>query len=583
MKRGSKRKNFRYSEYQWRVVIGISLIGLILRWRVPAFIIPSTPKDDLLGVRLTSSLTQGNWLGTWSQDTLVKPPGYPIFLSFCHWFDLNPILVTYVIYLIFSAFFVHSLSSQLNLNISRAKYFTTFTTLFSTFNPLLYSNDFSRVYRTSLDCLLVFVSLTVLLKIVVELSELSSVRPNFRILQLRYFIILLTLFSCIMGISKVNRTESDWLFLSALLFVIVILIQKFKKIIGINRFTGCVVLIFIVAFLAFQTPMTILKMINHKVYGSYSGENFYSGNYAKALNLWSAVDDGSKMRPGVAIDASQRAIVYKISPTARKLQKYLELPPNTGYRVYNCQASGICDESGSWFPWEVRDAAITAGSIENETEFQEFFGLIALDIEESCESRKIKCKAPGYAPGTRDLKSYLNQGTIQKSLGIFIRYPGMIGGKTFQRGDNGHDQSDLSVWHSVVRFYYPVPFVQTSLDKFVINFLGVLKHFYMLFFTILLSFIILERIFRLRNWHIIDMFTAFLGFASFTFTFGIATFETSLGFTPDLEFYTLPGQSIITCLALVGIFKAFQINIFSKFKSVSFHQGKNHNVLKKDQ
>jgi hypothetical protein len=43
------------------------------------------------------------------------------------------------------------------------------------------------------------------------------------------------------------------------------------------------------------------------------------------------------------------------------------------------------------------------------------------------------------------------------------------------------------------------------------------------------------------------------------FSYGIAIFETAMGHRPDLHFYTLPGQSIVTWLAIIGLLKNFQL------------------------
>lgn len=562
MPRPLSDKKSQRSPYEVFLIGALVLAGFFLRWRVPAFIIPSSPKDDLLGVRLSSSIFQGDWLGSWTQDTLAKPPGYSIFLAICHWFDVNPVLLMYSIYLTTSIVGIQFLgNSYLRSQISK-RYFNFFGSFILIFNPLVFSNDFSRIYRTALETLLIFIAIFLLSVVLNRFSLASRLIKSaqvFRIEKTRDVWLLLFGFGLVMGFAKITRVESDWFFLAGVLFMCLMFLLFFWKkqkrtFLLRNSFVVVVISVF-----SFLIPIVLVSAMNQNAYGKFQLENYFTGNFSEALNLWASVESETERLNGVTINTRQRSLVYAISPTAKSLEKYLEQPANTGYRLYNCQATGICDESGSWFPWEIRDAAIKTGVIENEMDFQDFFGTIAKDINMGCRSGKIKCGSPGYAPATNDLKSYINLDTVSKTLKIMISYPNFIGGQTYNRVGNGHDPSDLALWKSIVRFHYPVPFQQSDFDLKVVEVLKALKALFEVLFGYLLIFLILDFFVKFRKFDEMKFLTTFLVLSLGIFSFGIAIFETAMGHRPDLHFYTLPGQSIVTWLAILGLLRNFQL------------------------
>jgi hypothetical protein len=545
------------------ILIGVLVAGgLFLRWRVPAFIIPSSPKDDLLGVRLASSIFQGDWLGSWTQDTLAKPPGYSIFLATCHWFDVNPVLLMYSIYLTVSIVGIKFLGDSYLRSQTSKRYFKLFGSFFLIFNPLVFSNDFSRIYRTALETLLIFIAILLLSVILSRFSLASRLIKKAQVFRIERNLevwLLLFGFGLVMGYAKITRVESDWFFFAGVLFMCLMFLLSFWKRQKTTFLIRNLFVVVTVSVFSFLIPVVLVSAVNQNTYGKFQIENYFTGNFSLALNLWAGVESGTEKLNGVTINTRQRSLVYAISPTAKSLEMYLEQPANTGYRLYNCQATGICEESGSWFPWEIRDAAIKTGVIQNEMDFQDFFGKIAKDIDMGCRSGKIKCSRPGYAPATNDLKSYINLETVSKTFRIMISYPSFIGGQTYNRVDNGHDPSDLALWKSIVRFHYPVPFQQSDFDLKVVEVLMALKTVFEVLFAYLLLFLVIDFFVKFRKFDETKFLTTFLMLCLGIFSFGIAIFETAMGHRPHLHFYTLPGQSIVTWLAILGLLRNFQL------------------------
>src|SRR5581483_2262150 len=70
----------------------LCLAYIVVIAHTPITLLPDSPFDDALFVALGRSLANGNWLGPFNEVTLVKGPGYPIFLALGHWLGLSSAL-----------------------------------------------------------------------------------------------------------------------------------------------------------------------------------------------------------------------------------------------------------------------------------------------------------------------------------------------------------------------------------------------------------------------------------------------------------------------------------------------------------
>jgi hypothetical protein len=148
----------------------------------------------------------------------------------------------------------------------------------------------------------------------------------------------------------------------------------------------------VVTFFSFATPVLLIAGINLKTYGYFGINDYSQGSFAKAIVAWSNVENGRDSRAGVYISEAQRQSVYKISPSAKLLEKGLESGPGQGWKAPMCQTVGVCDEFGAaWLPFAMRESAIMTGRIKKESDFQDFFNKIYSDIEKSCEKRLLTC------------------------------------------------------------------------------------------------------------------------------------------------------------------------------------------------
>lgn len=86
-------KNFKLSKRTiWIIVILLTILKVLLTFRLPISITADQMYDDQLLYNYTESILDGHWLGVYNNMTLVKGISYPIFLVIC-----NRLMIPYTI------------------------------------------------------------------------------------------------------------------------------------------------------------------------------------------------------------------------------------------------------------------------------------------------------------------------------------------------------------------------------------------------------------------------------------------------------------------------------------------------------
>ena len=180
------------------MLLGVFVMSVIIREVIPPYVIYNSPHDDLLGVQLARNILIGNWLGTWSVNTLAKPPGYSVFLSISHNLHISPTLLTHLIYLITSLLFSYLVvivvsKNSKHISSIRSKNIGRIVFIILAFNPVMFSGNFSRVHRTSLYSVLTMLFFTLLiLFFLLILEAFKKIRENKRIsVQVKWVALLL--------------------------------------------------------------------------------------------------------------------------------------------------------------------------------------------------------------------------------------------------------------------------------------------------------------------------------------------------------------------------------------------------------
>ena len=521
---------------------GIFFSSLILRFFIPPNIAYNSPHDDLLGVQIANSFSRGEWFGGWNNRTLAKPPGYSIYLSIIHFTKISPVLVTHILYLLTSLYFIFLLISIFHVSKNHIKTFSRLVLLFFAFNPAVLGGAFSRVYRVSLNTVLAMLFACLLLHISVYLSKKMVLHNN-----KKFILICMSIGFTYAGMT-LTRSEAFWILIPALTFLLAHFLIN-KKINAKNYF-----LILIAALIGFSIPIVAISSLNKSVYGIYQTEDFFSGEFASTYKNWSSIENGQDPRPSISISKKQRNAVYEISATAKSLSPYLETPPNTGWKTHNCNAIKICDESGIWFPWELRDAAVATGQISNAVQFQDFFKRINLDIERACNSKILKCGPKGFAPGAPSFDKLPKRQIVDVSIKAIIS---MLNFDSAAEGDRPSATTDEMLyreWSKIIDVKnQPVVGLSNSWLGLT-SILELLRKIYsgIFYATIpILAFLAIRK--KPKSEINQYMLLGFLGTAVSIYCAGIAVTEISAGFPIGLTLYMLPAQPLFWMIGVLLI------------------------------
>lgn len=372
------------------IVYLIATVGSLgIRALLPPIGIFGSGYDDELQVSLAGSLERGEWLGPWHQSTLAKGPGYPEFLSAIHPFGLSPTVGAQVIYLAGCALVALGVWRWF----SRPKFAAALYVILA-FNPAMFGEGASRVYREGFVA-----SLAVwVLGLVVILAYLVSNRTRY-CWWLLAFIPLTVGLGLGSGLLIITRVDTMWVFGGCALFAAatIFLASPGWRERGIRAGLSVATAAVCIGLALFVQHGVMSE--NSKWYGVDLVEDFSTGSFAQASNVWASVQAGPA-KPYVAISASQRAAVYAVSKTAARIEPYLEIPAEQLPQTPSCLAlSQVCDDmSGGWFPWQLREAAVKSG-VQTAPQFQAFFARIANDIRAACSDGRLVCGPEGLGPG----------------------------------------------------------------------------------------------------------------------------------------------------------------------------------------
>ncbi len=355
------------------ILFAAALIRFVIVLNLPILFIANAGHDDGLFMRLASTLASGNWLGEFSQFTLMKGPGYPAFLTVTSLSGL-PLSATHALFQI--AAIAVTAWAVYRLTESRAIAALTFFIL--TFYPVGFMPELLRVVRDQIywaQSLLIFSLFAIL----------SFTPPRGRSAAM----LVAGLAGLILGWAWLTREEGIWFIPGlGLLAAGAILIHRKERneLLALAR-NFCIAAVgFIAVNAAFMTENLI-------AYGSFVGVDFKEHNFQSVLEALDDVDVGPVI-PYLPVPLAARAEVAKISPTFAPLS--IALAPggaSFGWSAVGCsiykQTCG--DIAGGWFMWALRDAAALNNFYQSPKTAAENFGKIANDIVAACTDGRLHC------------------------------------------------------------------------------------------------------------------------------------------------------------------------------------------------
>jgi hypothetical protein len=374
---GPGMRRFTLRAWPW-VVLVVAKLWLVGGQRLTAY--GSLTIDDEWFVQHASSISAGDWFGPFEAHTLIKQPGYPIFIAAMHAIRMPLLLAHQLVYVFAIAIMLVALRPLLT---TRRRQLGAFALLL--FNPMTMNAPISaRVDRSG-----VYPALTVLLLACLIGLVSSCDRPR------RSTAVWAVASSLSIGALWLMREE--WLLLlpglvCGLVFAIVRLarvqipvVRRVAAAVGV----ACIPLSVVVG-------TVWLEHVNDAHYG-LPITNVEQTSMSDGLGPMFRVSPATTFDQ-FPVTVETRELMYDVSPSFAGLRD--EIESGGGARFSSIRPDGVRDLGGQVFQWVVLDAIGATGHATSAIQLDATFHAIAREIDNACDDGRLRCGPPhsGIAP-----------------------------------------------------------------------------------------------------------------------------------------------------------------------------------------
>jgi len=337
--------------------------------------------DDALFIDMAYLLGSGQWLGDYSQFTLVRGIIYPMFILAGNLAGIPLPVAQYLLLVLSALVLVYAVSPLVK---SKTWQILLFAAIL--FNPMNSVQPMTRVLRegiyTSLG-ILVFGAFIGLL-----INRHKSQGSLLRWSLLAGFVLFLFW----------NTREEGLLILPSILWFsaagIFLVLKKQPRNLGSGTLPSQVIHplkkagFFILPFLFLAIGNGMIATVNYFRYGGFIVNEIKSGAFPKAYNaLKKIADNENKLM--VPVTRAMRQKAYEVSPAFQKLKPFLEDETNP----FLDYGPGYPDEyKGGWFYWVLRGAASRAGYHQNLKQSQLYYQTLSDELNQAMSEGRLPSK-----------------------------------------------------------------------------------------------------------------------------------------------------------------------------------------------
>ncbi|PIR00548.1 MAG: hypothetical protein COV66_05770 [Nitrospinae bacterium CG11_big_fil_rev_8_21_14_0_20_45_15] len=359
------------------------LVSAIYLWLISGLPVPllaHAAHDDQLYLIGAVNILSGNWLGDYSDLTLLKEPFYSVWLAFNFMLGTPILFAQGVLYVVAGAVFIKSIAPYV-----RQQGIRLFLYIFYLFNPMIYTMNQTRMVREGL-----FVPLTVL---IVSMTLIWFNRRNQRWTARIYLAIGLGL---VLLCFWITRMEGIWI-LPIFPFILIVLIWTQCREKGfswtlLKREAGLALLPIVIVY----TGLHLVAGINYLKYGVYDVVELKQLEFKSAYGALSRVKHSGERFIGIPREAREK--VYEVSPAFRELEPYLEGLSGQSWAREGCTTNKInpCDGKirSTHFVFALRNAVSLAGHYRSAPEARKYYARLAEEINTACDKKLLECHAP---------------------------------------------------------------------------------------------------------------------------------------------------------------------------------------------
>jgi hypothetical protein len=359
------------SQYQMAFVSLIILscvLYIVVYTHIPLFIWITGSYDDGLFIELGRSLAMGQWLGPYSHFTLMKGPGYPIFLAISSWLGVS---VSFM-HALFHCTAVTFLTWVIT-RISKSRLLGISIFLVTLWHPSMFI--IGRLLRAN-----IYAPQTIFILAVFSYA-LFVADP--RAQRIKWGLLA----GLILGWYWLTREEGVWILPGIGILILFEGIREWRKGSFIRVLEPSVSMAMVCIILQFAFSFT-----NWIIYDKYIGVDFKEKNFKAAITALQSVRAGKPI-PYLPLPHAARDLVYKFSPTFATLKDFLDPPGGSPWQVGCSWYSWTCgDMSGVLMWWAIRNGADSKGYYETPEKASQFYGAIAKEVNAACDDGRLDCE-----------------------------------------------------------------------------------------------------------------------------------------------------------------------------------------------
>jgi len=356
-------------------LVTIALLKLWLVSGVDRWPIGFAAYDDALFINLARSILDGHWLGPYNAVTLVKGPGYPLWIDIALLAGIPLWIADQLIYIAASALLVASIRPLLPSPGARAAIFAVLV-----FSPTTFSYDTLRYLRNPLSASLSMCVFAGLFGLITHIHDLRKFRA------------WAVLLGIALGALSITREESGSILPSVIAGYIWILVSLRREA-SVRRHLQTLV----VPPVLFAACVLTVCTINRVEYGVFTVSELTRSTFVDAYSALLRVKH-AHWRRWVPVPAETRARIYRVSPHFRELAPYLEGQMGQNWGTLG-QESVTWDRDamkreilGGFFGWAMRDSATLAGHHRTAVEAKKYYASIAKEVNDACAAGQLDCE-----------------------------------------------------------------------------------------------------------------------------------------------------------------------------------------------
>lgn len=409
----------------------ICLFALIIGFRI--FLILDVPKqylmaphDDLFYAKAATALLDGEWLGEYNANTLIKVPFYAVFLALSASTGL-PLFFNETAFLLIGG--IVSFYSLEPVIANRWKRLLIFTLL--VYCPAgIFTEWTLRVYREFVYYSLSLLVVSFAIGLFLRLSSSNKKLIGWGIgtgLSLGAFLL--------------TREEGVWIYPSLALLWICGVVVILKKTVSQKWLK---VSLFLTPLLLAYIQILTVSFVNETKYGFWGISDQLSPDYVRIIGNLSRIKTQTTWYPYVQIPRQALQKAYQASTMMKALQPELDRNMDSwtyfseqGFEAkplwYTSQFSNHATEVGAGhFTWALRGALEAKGYFSSQGRYPStYLRELADELQDACDSRLLDCRPPQNIPlvGSLDqrhlpliTKMFIYQARLLLKLSI-IRIP----------------------------------------------------------------------------------------------------------------------------------------------------------------